>query len=61
MIRLLARLLPAHVIHDLGSRRALENAALERDEIARTMAIIDELVQRLEPTGRPSVPVPFAA
>jgi hypothetical protein len=49
MLRLLLALSPAHVMHQLGTGRALENATREHEEVARTMAIIDELAGRLEP------------
>jgi hypothetical protein len=37
------------VIHDFGGGRALDNAHHEREEVARTAAIVDELAGRLEP------------
>ncbi len=49
MLRLLAQLFPAHVLHDFGGGRALDNAHHEREEVARTAAIVDELAGRLEP------------
>jgi hypothetical protein len=49
MIRLLLSLSPANLMHQLGTGRALENATRDQEEVARTMAIIDELVGRLEP------------
>jgi hypothetical protein len=51
MLRLIARLLPAHVVHDLGGGRAVDNAGREHAEVARTMAIIDELAGRLRPSA----------
>jgi hypothetical protein len=49
MLRLLLALTPANLMHQFGSGRALENATREHVEVAATMAIIDELVGRLEP------------
>jgi hypothetical protein len=49
MRRLLLRLIPVNLMHELGTGRALENACLERDEVARTMAIVDALAGRLQP------------
>jgi hypothetical protein len=49
MLRLLLSLSPANLMHQLGTGRALENATRDQEEVARTMAIIDELVGRLEP------------
>ena len=49
MRRLLLSLMPVNLMHELGTGRALENACRERDEVARTMAIVDALAGRLEP------------
>jgi hypothetical protein len=49
MRRLLLGLMPVNLLHELGTGRALENACRERDEVARTMAIVDALAGRLEP------------
>jgi hypothetical protein len=49
MRRLLLSLMPVNLIHELGTGRALENACRERDEVARTMAIVDALAGRLQP------------
>lgn len=49
MRRLLLSLMPVNLIHELGTGRALENACSERDEVARTMAIVDALAGRLQP------------
>jgi hypothetical protein len=51
MRRLLLSLMPVNLMHQLGSGRALENACSERDEVARTMAIVDALAGRLLPTA----------
>jgi hypothetical protein len=51
MLRLIARLLPAHVVHDLGGGRAVDNAGRERGEVLRTMTIVDELAGRLRPSA----------
>jgi hypothetical protein len=51
MRRLLLSLMPVNLMHELGTGRALENACRERDEVARTMAIIDALAGRLEPAA----------
>jgi hypothetical protein len=56
MLDLLVRFLPHHVVHDLGGGRAVDNARGERDEVARTSAIVDDLAGRL-----PSVPGRTAA
>jgi hypothetical protein len=42
-------LIPANMMHELGTGRALENACRERDEVARTMALVDALAGRLQP------------
>jgi len=39
------------LVHELGSGRALENARHDHDEVARTLAVIDALVRRIEPAG----------
>ena len=49
MRRLLLSLMPVNLMHQLGTGRALENAGSERDEVARTMAIVDALAGRLQP------------
>jgi hypothetical protein len=49
MRRLLLSLMPVNLMHELGTGRALENACRERDEVARTMAIVDALAGRLHP------------
>lgn len=48
MRRLLLSLLPANLLHELGTGRALDNARREYTEVARTMAIVDALAGRLE-------------
>jgi hypothetical protein len=49
MRRLLLSLLPANLLHELGTGRALDNARREYTEVARTMAIVDALAGRLQP------------
>jgi hypothetical protein len=64
MLQLLLALSPANLMHQLGTGRALENATREHEEVARTMAIIDELAGRLEPqpeTGQPGTRQPEVA
>ena len=61
MLRFIAQLLPGHVVHDLGGGRALDNAGREREEISRTLAIVDELAGRLAPATQPTVVTPAAA
>ena len=51
MRRLLLSLMPVNLMHELGTGRALENACRERDEVARTMAIVDALAGRLRPAA----------
>ncbi|MDQ1436152.1 MAG: hypothetical protein QOF59_2968 [Actinomycetota bacterium] len=48
MRRLLLSLMHLDLMHEIGTGRALDNARRERDEVARTMAIIDALAGRLE-------------
>lgn len=48
MRRLLLSLMHLDLMHEIGTGRALDNARREQDEIARTMAVIDALVGRLE-------------
>lgn len=50
MLGVIARLLPAHVVHDLGGGRAVDNAGRELAEVVRTLAIVDELAGRLRPS-----------
>jgi hypothetical protein len=50
MFRLLLALSPANLLHEFGTGRARDNACRERDELARTMAAVDALAGRLEPT-----------
>jgi hypothetical protein len=47
------------LMHELGTGRALDNASREREEFARTVAIIDALAGRLLPP--PSVEERVAA
>jgi hypothetical protein len=47
MLQLLSRLLPAHVIHELGGAKAVDNVRRDREEVDRTNAVVDELVGRL--------------
>ncbi len=51
MRRLLLSLMPVNLMHELGTGRALENACRERDEVARTMAMVDALAGRLRPAA----------
>ena len=48
MLSLLFNLLPANLLHEFGTGRALDNAGRETEEVAHTMAIIDALAGRLE-------------
>ncbi len=47
MLQMLTRLLPGHVLHELGGGRAVDNVRRDREEVERTNAIVDELVGRL--------------
>jgi hypothetical protein len=47
MLQLLSRLLPAHVIHELGGAKAVDNVRRDREEVDRTNAVVNELVGRL--------------
>jgi hypothetical protein len=51
MRRLLLSLMPVNLMHELGTGRALENACRDRDEVARTMAMVDALAGRLRPAA----------
>ncbi len=55
MLRVLARLLPAHVVHELGSGRALDNARRDRADAEFMLARIDELVGRIGPPSAAEV------
>jgi hypothetical protein len=48
MLQLLSRFLPAHVIHELGGAKAVDNVRRDREEVDRTNAVVDELVGRLK-------------
>jgi hypothetical protein len=48
MRRLLLSLMHLDLMHEIGTGRALDNARREHEEVARTMAVIDALVGRLE-------------
>jgi hypothetical protein len=48
MRRLLLSLMHLDLMHEIGTGRALDNARREHEEVARTMAVIDALVSRLE-------------
>ena len=37
------------LMHEVGTGRALDNARHENDEVARTMARVDALAERLQP------------
>jgi hypothetical protein len=52
MLQLLSRLLPAHVIHELGGAKAVDNVRRDREEVDRTNAVVNELVGRLRATER---------
>ena len=56
MRRLIFSLMPANLIHEFGTGRALDNTRRELEEVAQTMAIVDALAGRLE-----SAPAPAAA
>ena len=58
MIRLLLRLTPATILHELGSGRALDNARREHEEVERMTAVVDALVGRLDlaAAGAPVAP-----
>ena len=48
MPRLLLALMPANLLHELGTGRALDNARREQDDLARTVAVVDALAGRLQ-------------
>jgi predicted hydrolase (HD superfamily) len=48
MPRLLLALMPANLLHELGTGRALDNARREQDDLARTVAAVDALAGRLQ-------------
>ena len=57
MRRLLLSLMHLDLRHEIGTGRALDNARREQEEVARTMAVIDALVGRLEvvtPVAQPA-------
>jgi hypothetical protein len=57
MRRLLLSLMHLDLMHEIGTGRALDNARREQEEVARTMAVIDALVGRLEvvtPAAQPA-------
>jgi hypothetical protein len=47
MPRLLVALMPANLLHELGTGRALDNARREQEDLARTVAVVDALAGRL--------------
>jgi hypothetical protein len=63
MPRLLLALMPANLLHELGTGRALDNARSEQEEVARTVAVIDALAGRLQPAAPVAAPIaaPVAA
>ncbi len=60
MLQLLCRLLPAHVIHELGGAKAVDNVRRDREEVDRTTAVIDDLVGRLRRAEREPAVTPAA-
>jgi hypothetical protein len=48
MPRLLVALMPANLLHELGTGRALDNARREQEDLARTVAVVDALAGRLQ-------------
>ncbi len=61
MRHLLVNLLPANLVHELGTGRALDNARREQAEVARTIAIVDALAGRLAAGVVSPAAVPSAA
>jgi hypothetical protein len=57
MPRLLLALMPANLLHELGTGRALDNARSEQEEVARTVAVIDALAGLLQPAAPVAAPV----
>jgi hypothetical protein len=57
MRRLLLSLMHLDLMHEIGTGRALDNARREHEEVARTMAVIDALVGRLEQLTPAAQPV----
>ena len=61
MPRLLVALMPANLLHELGTGRALDNARREQEDLARTVAVVDALAGRLQAAapvaGRIAAPI----
>jgi hypothetical protein len=57
MPRLLVALMPANLLHELGTGRALENARREQEDLARTVAVVDALAGRHPAAGPVAVPI----
>ena len=50
MVRLLLALLPANLLYEFGTGRALDNARRDGEELARMRAVVDALSGRVEAT-----------
>ena len=57
MPRLLVALMPANLLHELGTGRALDNARREQDDLARTVAVVDALAGRLQAAAPVAAPI----
>ncbi|HEY5077094.1 MAG TPA: hypothetical protein VIJ48_06295 [Acidimicrobiia bacterium] len=57
MPRLLLALMPANLLHELGTGRALDNARREQDDLARTVAVVDALAGRLQAAAPVAAPI----
>jgi hypothetical protein len=51
MLRLLLSLMPGHLVHQLGTGRALDNARRDHVELTLTLAEVDALIGRIPPAG----------
>jgi hypothetical protein len=57
MPRLLVALMPANLLHELGTGRALDNARREQEDLARTVAVVDALAGRLQAAAPVAAPI----
>jgi hypothetical protein len=57
MPRLLVALMPANLLHELGTGRALDNARREQEDLARTVAVVDALAGRLQVAAPVAAPI----
>ena len=57
MPRLLVALMPANLLHEFGTGRALDNARREQEDLARTVAVVDALAGRLQAAAPVAAPI----